>query len=124
MSWSFLPTEVIASALHVADIERPENRLKKWDILVEQLLLQALGPSRDNDSPPRDEGESQRGIEVGERLAGAGAGLYNEVRTLYERLLDPERHLELAGRYSKRSPLAWASTPVGEKNSPTLGIAI
>jgi hypothetical protein len=92
----FLPAEVVASSLHVADVERPENRLQKGHILVEQLLLQTLRPGRQNDSPAGNHRETQRRIDVRERLACAGPGLYNEVCALDQRLLNTECHLELA----------------------------
>ena len=49
--------------------------LEEWDVLEEELLLEVLGAGGDDDAAARQDG----GHQVGQRLAGAGAGLGDEV---------------------------------------------
>jgi hypothetical protein len=88
--------EVVAAALHVADVERAEDGFEEGDILEEELLLQVFGAGGDNDALLAGAGEMQRGQEVGEGLAGAGAGLDDEMAPVFKGLLDGAGHLVLA----------------------------
>src|SRR6266852_5553639 len=67
--------------------------LQKGDVLEEELLLQILGPGRDHNTPPGKERRDQ----VGERLPCPGAGLDNEMLSVFESGLDSFGHLKLAG---------------------------
>jgi len=67
--------------------------LEKRDVLEEELLLQVFGASGDDDAFAGEDG----GDEIGERFAGAGAGLDHEVLAIGESGFDGLGHLELAG---------------------------
>ena len=90
-------TEIVGPALHVTDPQFGcaigiQGLLEKGDIFVEELFLEVLGSSGDqNPLAGTDYGE-----QVGERLAGAGAGFHDQVTLLFECLLDGLRHLELS----------------------------
>ena len=89
--------EIVAAALHVADLQRAEERFEEGDVLEEELLLQILGAGGDDDALLALAREAQGGQEVGEGLAGAGAGFDDEVALVVEGLLDGSGHLVLAG---------------------------
>ncbi len=87
--------EVVGAALHVADLQRPEDRFEEGHVLEEELLLQVLGAGGDDDALVALAREAERGQQVGEGLAGAGAGLDDEVAFVGEGLLDGAGHLIL-----------------------------
>jgi hypothetical protein len=60
-------------------------------VALEELVLERLGPGRHDDLAAVE----QRGHEVGERLAGAGAGFRHELRARCDGAADRLRHLEL-----------------------------
>jgi hypothetical protein len=80
--------EVVAAALHVADVERAEEGFEEGDVLEEELLLEVFGAGGDDDALLALAGEAEGGQEVGEGLAGAGAGFDDEVALVGEGLLD------------------------------------
>jgi len=89
-----LSAGVVAAALHIADLERPrEVLLQERDVLEKELFLQGLGAGGDDDAFPRH----QRGNQVRERLAGAGAGLDDQVPPIGDGAFDAFRHLHLPG---------------------------
>ncbi len=88
----FVAAQIVRPALHVADAQRSQERFEKGQIAEEELLLQILCAGRDDDPLPHPKSRQQ----VGERLAGTGTGLDDEVSVLRERAFDRSRHLELA----------------------------
>ena len=89
-----LAAGVIIAPLHVADLEGArEVLLEEGDVLEKELLLEGLGPGGDDDALAGEQG----GHEVGERLAGAGAGLDDQVALVGEGGFDGFGHLHLAG---------------------------
>ena len=89
-----LPAGVVVAALHVADLQRPrEVLLEKRNVFEEELLLQILGAGGDHDALARQERRNQ----IGERLAGAGAGLDNQVPFIAKGRLHRLGHVHLAG---------------------------
>ncbi len=71
-------------------------RFEEGDVLEVELLLQVLGAGGDDDALAAFAGEAQGGQQVGEGLAGAGAGFDDEVALVVERGLDGFGHLVLA----------------------------
>src|ERR1035441_2275460 len=82
-----LAAQIIVTALHVTDVQLAlaagEKRLlQKRDILVEELLLQVLRTGGDDDSFARADHRK----EISQRLAGARAGLDDQMPLFFERL--------------------------------------
>ena len=104
-----LAAGVVVAALHVADLQGPrEMLLQERDVLEEELLLQVLGAGGDHDALAGE----QRGDQVGERLAGAGAGLDDQVALIGERRFHGLRHFHLAGaELVVRMPLGERAVP-------------
>jgi len=91
-----LAAQIIVAALHVTDVQLAlaagEKRLlQKRDILVEELLLQVLRAGRNNDAFAR----ANHRQEISQRLAGARAGLDDQMPLFFERLFHGLRHLQL-----------------------------
>ncbi len=90
--------QIIVAPLHVADREAGTRRipvqrlLEKRDVLVEELFLQILCSSRDDDALARANHRHQ----IRQRLPRARACFHNEVPLFFQRLLDRLRHLQLA----------------------------
>ena len=76
----FLAADVVAAALHVADLELLvfEVLLEERNVLEKELFLQVFGACGDDDAAFRKD----RGNKVGERFSGASAGLDDEVAIL------------------------------------------
>jgi hypothetical protein len=74
-----------------------QHRVQERQVLLLELLLERDGARGDHDRPfaLAAVGVHRRGQQVGERLAGAGPGLGDEVSALGERALDGEAQLEL-----------------------------
>ena len=90
----FLAAGVVVAALHVADAHlAAEVLLQERDVLVNKLLLEILGGGGNHDALAGNERRDQ----VSQRLAGAGAGLDDEMALVGERGLHRLGHLELAG---------------------------
>ena len=70
-----------------------ERVAQRRDVLEEDLLLQVLRAGGDQHALAAEDG----GNEIGERLAGAGAGFGEEHAALLEDARDGGRHLDLAG---------------------------
>ena len=88
-----LQAEVVAAALHARGRERHRQHAgEQRQILGEDLLLQVLGAGRDDHALAAQD----RRHEVGERLAGAGAGLDEEHAAVLERVGDRRGHAALA----------------------------
>ena len=88
--------QVVGSALHHRDAQLASERLREQrQVLLDELLLQVLGAGRDHDAPL---GKHRR-QQVGERLAGAGAGLGQQQPAVLEhfgyRLREPDLRLSL-----------------------------
>jgi hypothetical protein len=76
-----LHAQVVAPPLHDRHVQlAAEGPGQDGDVLVEELLLQVLGASRDHDPAPEMDG----GKEVGQGLAGAGAGFGEEEPAVVE----------------------------------------
>ena len=113
-----LPAGVVVAALHVADLERPrEVLLQKRNVLEEELFLQILGAGGNDDALAGE----HRGNQVGQRLAGAGAGLDDQVPLVGERGFDGLRHLELARRGIRNWDATWKAFRRGQKNWRAVG---
>ncbi len=67
--------------------------LQEGDVLEKELLLQGLGPGGDDNALAGQ----QRRHQVGERLAGARAGLHDQVTLIGQRGFHGLGHLHLAG---------------------------
>ena len=91
-----VPAQVVAAALHVADLERAEDRFEEGNVLEEELLLQIFRAGGDDDALLAFAGQAQRGQQIGERLAGSGACFDDQVALVGEGLLDGAGHLVLA----------------------------
>ena len=85
-----------------------EVLLEEGDVLEEELLLEVLGAGGDDDALAGE----QRGHQVGQRLAGAGAGFHDEVALVGERRFHGLGHLHLAG------PELVVGMPLGERAVP------
>ena len=88
--------EIVGAALHVADLQRAEEGFEEGDVFEEELLLQIFCAGGDDDALLALSGEAQRGQEVGEGFAGAGAGFDDEVAFFLEGGFDGSGHLVLA----------------------------
>jgi hypothetical protein len=71
-------------------------RFEKRHVLEEELLLQVLGAGGDDDALLALARQAQRGQQIGQRLARAGACLDNQMALVGEGLFDGARHLVLA----------------------------
>ena len=84
--------QVVGTTLEQRDLDRPAERLAhERQVAVVELVLQRPGSRRHDDPAPRVE----RGHEVGERLARAGAGLDHQRGAKVERLGHGIGHGEL-----------------------------
>ena len=88
-----MTAQIVGAALHVADTQRAKQRLKERHVAKEKLILEGLGAGGDDDALARTQGWEQ----VGQGLAGAGAGLDDEVTALFESPLHGLGHFQLAG---------------------------
>lgn len=91
-----MAAEVVAAPLHVADLQRSEQRFEEGYVFEEELLLQVFGTRRDDDALLALASETQSGQKVGKGLAGAGARFDDEVAFFLEGGLDGPGHLVLA----------------------------
>src|ERR1019366_4269872 len=104
-----LAAGVIVAPLHVADLEGArEVLLKKGNVFEKKLLLEGLGPGGDDDPLAGEQG----GHQVGQRFAGPGAGLHDQVALIGEGALDGFGHLHLAGT----ELVIWV--PLGQRPAP------
>ena len=106
--------QVVAAALHVADLERAEERFEEGDILEEELLLQIFVPVEMMTRCWRP--RAQGGQQIGERFAGAGAGFDDEVAFVGEGFFDGRAISYWPRRCSKASEER-DSRPPGAKKS-------
>ncbi len=87
-----VPAQIVGPALHVADPQRPQQRLQERHILEKQLLLQVLRARRNNHPLPAAQCRQQ----VGQRLTGPRPRLHNQVLALGQRTFHRLRHLQLS----------------------------
>ena len=88
----FLAAEKIRAALHQRGLQiRREVFLQEGNVLLEELLLQRFGRRRNDHAPSA----ANRGNQIRERLAGAGAGLDHDVLMLRESVVGDLRHRQL-----------------------------
>ena len=94
------PADVVREALHDGPLERRrqqagviEHRAQARQVDAGDLVLQRLGAGADDDLASRQ----QRRHQVGERLAGAGAGLDQQALVAVDRVGDAVRHRQLSG---------------------------
>ena len=93
--------EVVVPALEYRELgpaaERPAQRVgEPGQVAVDQLALERDGGGGDHDRAVLlGRGEPKRGHQVGQRLAGPGAGLHGQVRAARHRVPDGLRHLAL-----------------------------
>jgi hypothetical protein len=88
--------EVVAAALHIADLQRAEDRFEERHVLEEELLLQVFRACRNDDALLALAGQAQGGQQIGERLSGACACFDDQVALVGEGLFDGACHLVLA----------------------------
>src|ERR1051326_3405826 len=80
-----MQTSVIVSAFHQGRAECLWQRLlKKWQVLLHQLLLQILGPRGNNHTGAAATRGGDRRHQVSEWFAGPGAGFDDEMTFLFE----------------------------------------
>jgi hypothetical protein len=70
--------EVVGAAFHVADTQTSKERFKEGEVAEVELVLKGLGTGRYDHALAGAQG----GQEIGQRLAGAGAGLDDEVAAI------------------------------------------
>ncbi len=83
--------KIVAAALHVADAQLAQQRLKKRHVAKEKLILQGLGSRGNNHALPGAQSRQQ----VGQGFAGARARLDNQMPALPEGALHSLGHLVL-----------------------------
>ncbi len=91
-----LAADVVAPPLQDGEVQRDgeaEPRLDRRQVLLGELVLQRLGGGGDDHLPAAE----RRRDEVGQRLAGAGTGLDDEVCPRHQRLGHRPAHLLLLG---------------------------
>jgi hypothetical protein len=88
--------EIVGAAFHVADLERTEKGFEEGNVFEVELLLEIFGAGGDDDALVALAGEAEGGKEVGEGLAGAGAGFDDEMALVFEGGLDGSGHVVLA----------------------------
>ena len=116
-----VPAEVVAAALHVADLQRAEEGFEEGDVLEEELLLEVFGAGGDDDALLALAGEAQGGQKIGEGFAGAGAGFDDEVALVVEGGLDGVGHLVLAACGARRRGWSARGCRRGAKKSCRFG---
>ena len=90
----FDAAEKIRAALHYGDFEfGREMLLQKRDVFLVELLLERFRGGGDHDAAAA----ANRGEQVGERFAGAGAGFDDRVMLFGEGVVDGFGHFELRG---------------------------
>ena len=93
-----MQTGVVVAALHHGRAKFcRQDFLKKRDVLIHQLLLQIFGAGRDHYAGAAPARRRDRGHEISERLAGAGAGFDDQVLLLLEGAQHGLSHFDLAG---------------------------
>jgi hypothetical protein len=110
--------KIVRPPLHVANAQRPQQRLQKRNVLEEKLLLQVLRPGRDNHPLPR----TQRRQQIRQRLPRPRPRLDDQVTLLVESALDRLRHLQLAlaKLIRQRATNATKARPAQRKSIPAL----
>jgi hypothetical protein len=96
-----LPAQIVVATLHVTDAQA-RCAVRRWpsekcffqerNVFIEELLLQCLGPGRDDDALAGANDRKQ----VGKCLSRAGSCFDDEVTLLVQRLFDSLRHRELS----------------------------
>ncbi len=107
--------EIVCPPLHVADLERTEKGFEEGDVFEEELLLQIFGAGGDDDALLALASEPQSGQEVGEGLAGAGAGFDDEVTFFLECGFDGSGHFVLAAAVFEGEGGLGEDAPGGEE---------
>ena len=92
-----MQAQVVRTPFQERDARGPAERpCDRRQVAVEELVLERARAGRDDHLPAGQE----RGYEIGEGLAGAGAGLDRKQSARRERLADPVGHdLLLAARF-------------------------
>ena len=105
---NFLAAGVVGAALHVTGAQRAQVLLEERNVLEEELLLKILGAGGNHDALAG----KNRGNQIRQRLAGAGAGFDDQVLLFGERgfaRLPPlpvgRRGIRSSGCHSESSPL-------------------
>ena len=84
--------------------QRGERLGQPRHVAVDDLGLQGQRRGGDDGGRARVHGVPHRGHEVGQRLAGAGAGLHEQVALAVDRVGDGVRHLDLPGPLGAADP--------------------
>ena len=87
-----MAAEIVGAAFHIADAQLANQRFQEGHIAKVELILQSLGAGGDDDALAGAQG----GQQVSQRLAGAGAGLDDQMAAFGEGALDGFGHLQLA----------------------------
>ena len=116
-----IEAEVVPAALHHRHVQVAAERPgQQRDVLVDELLLQVLGAGGDHHAPA----QLHRGQQVGERLAGARAGLGQQHAAVAQRPADGVRQrllrgpLLVAGQDARQGP---AGTEEGRGGKARVG---
>ena len=113
--------EIVAAALHVANLQRAEERFEERNVFEEELLLQIFRAGGDDDALLALASQAQGGQKIGQGLAGAGAGFDDEVALLLESRLDGPGHLVLALGDARTPAQERERMPPGAKKSCRFG---
>ena len=94
--------QVVVAPLEYGELRSAAERLAQrvgepGQVPVDELALQRDGGRGDDDGPALGGGELHGGHQVGQRLAGPGAGLHGEVRAVGHRVPDGLGHDGLPG---------------------------
>src|SRR5437660_8519000 len=91
-----LAAQVIVASFHAADAKLAitfgkEGLLKKWNVFLEKLLLQVLGPCRNDHALTR----ADHRHEVSECFSCSGSSFDDEMAALFDGFFHCLRHLQL-----------------------------
>ena len=94
--------QVVRAPFHIADIQRPQQALKKRHVLEVELLLQVLRAGRENHPLLPLPGKPQRGQQISQCFARSRARLDDQVPLIVQRTFDRSCHLVLPLAVLKR----------------------
>jgi hypothetical protein len=86
-------TKIVGAAFHVADSQFAEEGFQERYIAEKELVLEGLGPGRDDDALAG----AESGKKIGKGFAGACAGFDDEMTALGKSAFDCFGHFKLAG---------------------------
>ena len=87
-----LAAQIIVATLQHCSVD-VEVLSEEWQVFGGQLILEGLGGGDDDRAPSRGDHRNQ----IGQGLAGSGAGLHDQVAPLVDGVLHCHRHVHLTG---------------------------